>query len=136
MTEPSSSRIPSGVNAVSKLPELRMLAAISAGLLVVLFLVFYQESVGQVFRLWVTLLWLFAIPGYALLYWAPLRFAAKLVFGIGLQLALLVILSYGLSGIGLHLKFHGILLPLLSIGIGLALHRAPRLRACSLLRNF
>ena len=113
-----------------------MLGTVAGGLLALLFLVFYREQIGPVFRLWTTLVWLFLIPGYALLCWSTLRFSLKLAFGIGLQLALLVILSYWLSWMGLSLKFHGIVLPLLAISIGLALHRAPQLRKCALLKNF
>ena len=76
---------------------------------------FYNESFFALFRNVLSLFWLFVLPGYfAMLYWhGNLEFFERFVLGIMLAAGITGITSYYLGLIGLNVKYHTILLPLL-----------------------
>ncbi len=89
-------------------------------------IIFFKEDFFVLLKIILSLFWLFVIPGYFLmLYWKNLDFTERLVVGIALSAAIIGITSYYLGLIGLHIKFHAILLPLIMIlgGIGAALSK-------------
>ena len=85
--------------------------------------VFYKESFLNVLKMVASLFWLFLLPGYSImLYWdEKLDFLERLIVGIALGIALVGTLSYYIGLIGLNIKFHAIILPLLLILIGVVL---------------
>lgn len=93
-------------------------SAIAAALLLGVTLA--HESAGRILLFAIQLLWLFGIPGYALLlYLAPaVRFPLRVLLGIGVHTALLIILSYTLTWFGPWLHVMPFLIPVLSITIG------------------
>ncbi|MBI2660066.1 hypothetical protein HYX07_02800 [Candidatus Woesearchaeota archaeon] len=83
--------------------------------------VFFKESLWGIFRVVLSIFWLFVLPGYfIMLYWKEkLEFIERIVIGIALAAGTIGILSYYLGLIGLNIKYHVPLLPLAIMGIGL-----------------
>ena len=97
-------------------------------LLIVLFIIFkivyYKGSFIVSLRFAASLFWMFILPGYFIMfYWKEkLDFAERLVIGIGLSAAAIGIASYYIGLAGLNIKYHGIILPLMMILIGLIIN--------------
>ena len=96
------------------------------GILFILFILifkitFFKESLVVVFRMVISLFWMFILPGYALMfYWKnKLGFTERFIMGIALSTAIIGILSYYLGLIGINIKYHTIILPLIIILAGL-----------------
>ncbi len=81
---------------------------------------FYKESFSVIIRLVLAFFWVFIIPGYSIMfYWEDkLSFTERLVIGVGLTSAVIGISSYYLGLLGLNIKYHTIILPLLCLIIG------------------
>lgn len=81
---------------------------------VILFkIIFYREGIVSVVRTVASLYWIFVLPGFYLMYaWAEnLKFLERVIIGIVLNTSLIGISSYYLGILGLHTKFHMIVLP-------------------------
>lgn len=89
--------------------------------LVIFKIVFFKEKLIVLFRMVLSLFWLFVLPGYsAMLYWKErFDFIERTVIGIALAIGVTGILSYYLGLAGLNLKYHALLLPLIVIIAGL-----------------
>ena len=85
--------------------------------LVVFKIAFFKEEVTVLLRTVLSLFWLFVLPGYfILLYWKEkLGFMERFIVGIMVSAAIIGIASYYIGLIGLNLKYHAILLPLVLI---------------------
>ncbi len=83
-------------------------------------IVFFKESLLVTLRMALSLVWLFIIPGYALMfYWqSKLGFMERTIVGAGLTAAIIGISSYYLGIMGINIKYHTIILPLILISIG------------------
>ena len=99
------------------------------GLLILLALIifkiaFYKENLIIVIRTVLSLFWLFVIPGYfIMLYWKEnLGFIERIIIGIALSASVVGIFSYYHGIIGLNIKFHAIIFPILLILIGLTIN--------------
>ena len=99
------------------------------GILLVLFIlifkiIFFKENLMVVFRTVLSLFWMFIIPGYFILfYWKEkLNFTERLIIGIALSAAITGIFSYYLGIIGINIKYHTIILPLIMIFIGILIN--------------
>ena len=90
--------------------------------LVVFKIAFFKEEVTVLLRTVLSLFWLFVLPGYfILLYWKEkLGFVERFIVGIMVSAAIIGITSYYIGLIGLNIKYHIILLPLILIIIGIA----------------
>ncbi len=90
--------------------------------LVVFKIAFFKEEVTVLLRTVLSLFRLFVLPGYfILLYWREkLDFMERFIVGIMISAAITSIASYYIGLIGLNLKYHAILLPLVLIIIGIA----------------
>ena len=88
-------------------------------------IVFFKENLVVIFRNVLSLFWLFVLPGYVLmLYWKEkLDFVERLIIGVALGAAIVGILSYYIGLIGLNIKYHVIILPLILISIGVIIIR-------------
>ena len=102
------------------------------GLLFIIFIVifkiiYYRGSFIVSLRFVASLFWLFVLPGYSLmLYWREkLDFAERIIIGIAVSAAIIGISSYYIGLMGLNLKYHGIILPIILIlaGIGINLRK-------------
>jgi len=82
---------------------------------------FFKENFIVLLRNVLSLFWLFVLPGYFLmLYWhEKINFLERFVVGIVISAAVIGILSYYLGLLGLNIKFHIVLLPLVLIIIGI-----------------
>ena len=99
---------------------------VNLGILLILFIlifkiVYFKESLFIVFRTVLSIFWLFVLPGYFIMfYWhEKLRFTERLIIGIAFSAAIIGIFSYYLGLIGLNIKYHGILLPIILILLGI-----------------
>ena len=102
------------------LEELKNIGILFLIALVVFKAAFYNESILVVLRMVISLFWLFILPGYfATLYWhKKLDFTERIIAGTLLSAAMMGIFSYYLGLLGLNIKFHTILLPLVLILFG------------------
>lgn len=84
-------------------------------------IVYFKENLAIILRSVASLFWLFAVSSYfIMLYWREkLDFTERILIGIGLSAAIIGISSYYAGLIGLDIKYHGILMPLVLILIGL-----------------
>ncbi|MBI1935304.1 hypothetical protein HYS31_02585 [Candidatus Woesearchaeota archaeon] len=82
---------------------------------------FLNENFFGVLRVVASVFWLFVLPGYCvMLYWKEsLEFLERFVIGTILSAGIIGILSYYLGLMGLNVKYHAFVLPVLMIAIGL-----------------
>lgn len=84
-------------------------------------IIFYNDSFFTAARLVASLFWAFAIPGYfIMLYWNErLELKERFVIGIAVAAAITGITSYYLGLIGINIKWHGAMLPLIISAVGI-----------------
>ena len=84
---------------------------------------FFGDSFAVLMRSILSTSWLFVIPGYfSMLYWhEKLDFTQRVLIGTGLAAGLIGTVSYYLGIMGLNIKYHTIILPLLIIIMGFSL---------------
>lgn len=89
--------------------------------LIIFKIVFFKERLIVVFRIVLSLFWLFALPGYfIMLYWKEkLEFIERFIIGTALSAGIIGVFSYYLGLLGLNIKYHAFLLPLILILTGL-----------------
>ncbi len=82
---------------------------------------FASESFFVVLQTVVAVFWLIFLPGYALTFhWmGKLKFYERFIIGIAVSTAIIGLLSYYFGLIGLNIKYHIVLLPLILIIIGI-----------------
>ena len=104
--------------------ELQYVGILFLLVLIIFKIAFYKENLIVLFRNVLSLFWLFALPGYfIMLYWKEkLGFLERFIIGIALSAAIIGIFSYYISLIGLNIKYHAIVLPLVLILIGIAIN--------------
>ncbi len=100
--------------------EIRLLMLILIVSILALKILFFREELLVITRLILAFFWVFIIPGYIImLYWKEkLRFYERLIIGVGLSGAIIGISSYYLGLLGVNIKYHTIILPLLYILVG------------------
>jgi hypothetical protein len=101
------------------------LIAVLALLAIVMKLAFYQENVLVTTRTALALWWLLVVPGYFLLeHWkGRIGTTERIVVGATAAAAVIAIVSYYLGLLGLHLKYHGIVLPVCMMLVGIFLSK-------------
>jgi len=92
--------------------------------LIIFKIAFYKENLIILFRNVLALFWLFILPGYfIMLYWNDkIGFLERFVVGILLSAAVIGIFSYYLGLMGINIKYHTIILPLVLILIGISIN--------------
>ena len=83
--------------------------------LIIFKIVYFKESFVVLLKIVASLFWLFVIPGYfAMLFWKEkLEFAERFVIGVLVSAAIIGIFSYYIGLIGLNIKYHAFVLPIL-----------------------
>ena len=101
--------------------ELKYIGALFLLALIIFKMAFYKENLIILFRNVLSLFWLFVLPGYfIMIYWnEKLEFAERFIIGIILSAAIIGILSYYIGLIGLNIKYHAVVLPLILISISI-----------------
>ncbi len=109
-------------NLVKK--ELQYIGLIFLLLLIIFKIAFYKENILVLFRMVLSLFWLFALPGYfIMLYWEEkLGFLERFIIGIALSAAIIGIFSYYTGLMGLNIKYHSVVLPLILILVGVVIN--------------
>ena len=89
--------------------------------LVIFKIAFFKESFIVVVRNVLSLFWLFALPGYCImLYWNDkLGFVERLLIGIFVSAAITGVFSYYFGLLGLNIKYHYLLFPLIIMPLGI-----------------
>jgi hypothetical protein len=92
--------------------------------IVVFKLSFFKESFLTVIRTVFSFFWLFVLPGHIImLRWKQsLGFLERIIVGIIISLALMGTISYYFGLMGLHTKFHQVIIPVVLILLGLVLN--------------
>ncbi len=90
------------------------LLAAAAAMIVIMKIVFYRQDTVTTTRTALSLFWMLTLPGYALLYYwkEKLSFAERIVIGTAAGAAVTAIASYYLGLLGVHVKYHGTILPI------------------------
>lgn len=111
--------------------ELIYISIIALASIIIFKIVFYNESMANVLKIILSLLWLFAIPGYFLmLYWQDkLEFKERFIVGIAFAAAIVGISSYYLGLAGINIKYHGFILPMIIVAIGLCVSTMKKTKA-------
>lgn len=94
--------------------EVLNLLAVAALMAAIVKVVFYRQDFVTTTRTALSLFWMLTLPGYALLYYwkEKLGFTERIVVGTAAGAAVTAIASYYLGIAGLHVKYHGIVLPI------------------------
>ncbi len=97
------------------------LGIVLLALFVILKIVFFKENFILLLRYAFSLFWLFILPGYfAMLYWREkIEFMERISVGFVASAAFIGLLSYYAGLIGLNIKYHIILLPIILIITGI-----------------
>jgi len=103
--------------------ELIYLACLFFVIAIAFKIVFYKEGIIVVLRILFALFWIFVLPGYAvMLYWnEKLEFIERFIIGIAISAAVIGSASYYLGLLGLNIKYHGAILPLVLLCVGAAI---------------
>lgn len=82
-------------------------------------IVFYNESFAIVLRAVISFFWLFVIPGFSLMYYwyDTLNFLERLLAGVVVSLVVIGTIGYYFGLIGIHARYHNMLLPPLIIAL-------------------
>lgn len=93
--------------------EAKYLGGLFIGIVILLKIVFYKESLGNIFTLAASFYYLFILPGFAWLYFwqKELGFMARFIIGFAASLAIVGIESYYLGLLGLDLKTFAYFVP-------------------------
>ena len=104
--------------------ELQYIGSIFLIVLIIFKIAFFKEEISVLFRTVLSLFWLFVLPGYfILLYWKEkISFMERFFIGIVLSAGIIGILSYYSGIMGLNIKYHTIILPLVLILIGIVIN--------------
>lgn len=106
------------------LKELKYLGILFLLALIIFKIAFFKENIVVLIRTVVSLFLLFALPGYfIMLYWKEkIDFLERFVVGISLSAAIIGIFSYYTGLLGLDIKYHMFLLPVVLILIGIIIN--------------
>ena len=87
-------------------------------------LIYYKDSFSASLVFVASLFWMFVLSGYFIMfYWKEkLDFMERLIIGIALSAAVIGISSYYIGLTGLNIRYHGTILPLAMILIGLGIN--------------
>ncbi len=101
--------------------EARYIGLLFLSVFIIFKIMFFNESLLVLFRMNLSLFWLFVLPGYfAMLCWKEnLDFPERLAAGIALSAAVIGISSYYIGLMGLNIKYHAVLLPAIIMILGI-----------------
>ena len=93
-------------------------------LLIILFYTFRQAAFGNVVMLWITIMYLFFIPGYLIM--RPFRekigFFAQSIVGMAISASIYIITMYLLGLAAIKLQVYAMVMPLVLILIAVSVH--------------
>lgn len=103
--------------------EMRYLGIFAVIVVILFWIAFFKEGLGTVLRYTLALMWLFVLPGYFLLLYLndKISFIERIIIGILFSAAVIGIISYYIGLIGLNIKYHVVLVPVILIITGIYL---------------
>ena len=101
--------------------EAKILGAVALFLLVFLKIAFYREDALTTIRMASSVVWLFLLPGYAIMLWwaEEIAFLERLIMGSLLSAGIMGAASYYAGLLGLHVQLHALVLPPVFIVAGI-----------------
>lgn len=104
--------------------ELKYIGILFLLALVIFKIAFFNESLFVILRIVLALFWIFVLPGYfIMLYWnEKINFLERFVVGISLSAAIIGIFSYYIGLLGLNIKYHMVLLPVVLTLMGIIIN--------------
>ena len=92
--------------------------------LIIFKIAFFKEGFVFLLRTILSLFWLFALPGYFMMfYWKEkMGFSERFAIGIALSAGVIGISSYYLGFAGFNIKYHNIFLPAVLIIVGIIIN--------------
>ena len=119
----------SSSNSLKK--ELTNIILLLAGLCLIFQLVFNKGSLGTNITAAASVYWLFILPGFAIMYWwqESLDFVERVIIGSVIGFAVIGVGGYYIGLLGIHTRFHSLILPPIMILIGLIGLKRARKRA-------
>lgn len=108
--------------------ELKMLGLLLVISIVGFQIVFYKEGFLSTLRFVLSLFWIFVLPGFTLMYyWSDkIDFAQRLIAGVAVSAGVIGIASYYIGLLGLDIRYHSVLLPLIMLSVGLFINLRQR----------
>ncbi len=103
--------------------ELKWLAIGYVLFSIAIYVAFRNSSIAEILRTTAGIYWMFVLPGYALSLCSKQGFVERLIIGLSVQSAVFGLASYYAGLLGWHVATHAIVLPLISIIIGIILWR-------------
>jgi uncharacterized membrane protein len=103
--------------------ELKWLAIGYLVFSIAIYVAFRNSSIAEILRTTAGIYWMFVLPGYALSLCSKQGFVERLIIGLSVQSAVFGLASYYAGLFGWHVATHAIVLPLISIIIGIILWR-------------
>ena len=98
--------------------DFEKIGMILLGVIIVFKILFHKESLFVILKLVLSFTWLIILPGFSLMYYWKLKFVERFLIGIGLGTVCFGGLSYWLGLIGVHIKYHIVVLPIVLVLIG------------------
>lgn len=104
--------------------ELQYIGLLFLLALVIFKIAFFRESILVLARSVLSLFWLFVLPGYSImLFWKEkLGFTERFAVGILLSAAVIGVFSYYVGLMGLNIKYHAVILPLVMVLAGIIIN--------------
>lgn len=103
--------------------ELKKIGIVLVTLIILSKLIFFKEDFLVVIKFWFTMFWSFVLPGFLIMtiFREKFDFIERLIIGSVLGLAFMSLVSYVIGLIGIHLRIHGIIIPVFVVGLYLYL---------------
>lgn len=104
--------------------ELSIIGLIFIAAFIAFKIIFLTENLFVVLRAVFAIFWLFVLPGYfVMFYWKEeLKLFERLIIGIAVGTAVIGLASYYIGLLGLHIKYHTVVLPIVLIILGLMIN--------------
>lgn len=103
--------------------ELVYLAIVLVMILFIFKIAFYKENLLTVIKTAIGVFWIFVLPAFFVLYYwrEKFNFIERLIISFTLNSAVIGISSYYLGLVGVHIKYHHVILPPIFLIIGVIL---------------
>ena len=103
--------------------KVKQFALLFIMIVLLLKIVFYEESIFSLFKVSASILWLLVIPGYCITsIWKEMALLERIIISVPASIAVIGITSYYLGLFGLNLKIQAFLLPAVILSATLIIH--------------
>ena len=109
------------VNKIKK--ELIYIGILFAAGIIIFKIAFFKEDILFILKTVFAFFWIFVLPGFFIMYYwhEKTDILERVIIGIVLSAALMGVSSYYIGILGVHIKYHGFILPLFYLIVGVIL---------------